>query len=52
MISSHWQAQGLDYASDHAGRVPLVHLKDKARGTPVQFLRAYLMRHEASWPDP
>ena len=21
----------------HAGRVPLVHLKDKARGTPVQF---------------
>ena len=24
VISSHWQAQGLDYASDHAGRAPLV----------------------------
>lgn len=23
-----------------------------ARGTPGQFLRAYLLRHAASWPDP
>jgi hypothetical protein len=33
-------------------RYVLVWVEVVARGTPAQFLRAYLLRHAASWPDP
>jgi hypothetical protein len=50
----------LSYADGDEVRVPsggatryvVVWVEVVARGTPVQFLRAYLVRHQASWPDP
>lgn len=33
-------------------RYVVVWVEVVARGTPLQFLRAYLLRHEPSWPDP
>jgi hypothetical protein len=50
----------LNYAEGDEVRVPsggstryvVVWVEVVARGTPLQFLRAYLLRHEASWPDP
>ena len=50
----------INYAEGDEVRVPsggstryvVVWVEVVARGTPQQFLRAYLLRHEASWPDP
>lgn len=33
-------------------RYVVVWVEVVARGTPMQFLRAYLLRHVPSWPDP
>ncbi len=35
-----------------ATRYVVVWVEVVARGTPLQFQRAYLLRHEPSWPDP
>jgi hypothetical protein len=35
-----------------ATRYAVVWVEVVARGTPRQYLRAYLLRHQASWPDP
>jgi hypothetical protein len=53
-------AAAIVYAEGDEVRVPtggstryvVVWVEVVARGTPLQFLRAYLLRHEASWPDP
>src|SRR5262245_43898171 len=50
----------ISYAEGDEVRVPsggstryvVVWVEVVARGTPRQFLRAYLLRHEPAWPDP
>jgi hypothetical protein len=38
--------------SGGATRYVVVWVEVVARGTPLQFQRAYLLRHAPSWPDP
>jgi hypothetical protein len=54
-------SNAIDYAdgdevriSDGAGatRYVVVWVETVGRGTPMQFQRAYLLRHEAAFPDP
>jgi hypothetical protein len=33
-------------------RYVVVWVETVGRGTPLQYQRAYLLRHEAAWPDP
>jgi hypothetical protein len=33
-------------------RYVVVWVETVGRGTPMQYQRAYLVRHEAAWPDP
>jgi hypothetical protein len=51
----------IDFADGDEVRVPggagttryvVVWVETVGRGTPMQFQRAYLLRHEAAWPDP
>lgn len=53
-------SDAIDYADGDEVRVPsggstryvVVWVETVARGTPRQFQRAYLLRHEATTPDP
>ena len=51
----------IDFADGDEVRVPggagttryvVVWVETVGRGTPMQYQRAYLLRHEAVWPDP
>jgi hypothetical protein len=53
-------ADAIDFADGDEVRVPggagttryvVVWVETVGRGTPMQYQRAYLLRHEAAWPD-
>lgn len=53
-------SSSLSYTDGDEVRVPgggstryvVVWVEVAGRGTPMQYLRAYLLRHQATWPDP
>jgi hypothetical protein len=54
-------ANAIDFADGDEVRVPsgagttryvVVWVETVGLGTPMQYQRAYLLRHEAAWPDP